>query len=56
LHGLQLDVHLAVVATYGVRVVDAFYVRDLIGEKVVEPDRISQIEAAIKDRLAAKTT
>ncbi|HEV8683232.1 MAG TPA: HD domain-containing protein [Actinomycetota bacterium] len=56
LHGLQLDVHLAVVATYGVRVVDAFYVRDLIGEKVVEPERISQIEAAIKDRLAARST
>lgn len=55
LHLLQLDVHLAVVATYGVRVVDAFYVRDLIGEKVIEPERISRIEAAIKERLAAKS-
>jgi [protein-PII] uridylyltransferase len=54
-HDLRLDVHLAVVATYGVRVVDAFYVRDLIGEKVVEPDRIAAIEAAIEERLAAKS-
>jgi hypothetical protein len=38
-----------------VRVVDAFYVRDLIGEKVVEPDRIAAIEAAIEERLAAKS-
>jgi [protein-PII] uridylyltransferase len=44
-HDLALDVHLAVVATYGVRVVDAFYVRDLLGEKVVDPERIRAIEA-----------
>jgi [protein-PII] uridylyltransferase len=56
LHDLQLDVHLAVVATYGVRVVDAFYVRDLLGQKVIESERIAGIEAAIKDRLAAKST
>jgi [protein-PII] uridylyltransferase len=54
LHDLHLDVHLAVVATYGVRVVDAFYVRDLVGEKVVEPERIAAIEAAIEDRLSPK--
>jgi [protein-PII] uridylyltransferase len=52
-HDLGLDVHLAVVATYGVRVVDAFYVRDLLGEKIVEPERIAAIEAAITARLAA---
>ncbi len=52
LHDLQLDVHVAMVATYGARVVDAFYVRDLIGEKVVEPNRIASIEAAINARLA----
>jgi UTP:GlnB (protein PII) uridylyltransferase len=53
-HDLGLDVHLAVVATYGVRVVDAFYVRDLVGEKVEEPERIVAIEAAITARLGIK--
>ena len=53
-HDLGLDVHLAVVATYGVRVVDAFYVRDLVGEKVEEPERIGAIEAAITARLGTK--
>jgi len=53
-HDLDLDVHLAVVATYGVRVVDAFYVRDLVGEKVVEPERIRAIEAAIAARLGTR--
>jgi [protein-PII] uridylyltransferase len=52
-HQLDLDVHLAVVATYGVRVVDAFYVRDLLGQKVLEPDRIAALEAAITDRIEA---
>jgi [protein-PII] uridylyltransferase len=55
-HDLELDVHLAVVATYGVRVVDAFYVRDLVGEKVVEQERIGAIEAAIRERLTAKSS
>jgi len=52
-HDLDLDVHLAVVATYGVRVVDAFYVRDLVGEKVLEPERIAAIEETVKARLEA---
>jgi hypothetical protein len=29
-------------------------VRDLVGEKVVEPERIAAIEAAIEDRLSPK--
>ncbi len=53
-HDLDLDVHLAVVATYGVRVVDAFYLRDLVGEKVVEQEPIRAIEAAITARLGIK--
>ena len=34
---LQLDVHLAKVATFDGRVVDAFYVRDALGRKMIEP-------------------
>jgi [protein-PII] uridylyltransferase len=51
-HDLELDVHLAKVATYGPRVVDAFYVRDLFGEKVEDPEHLREIERAIVARLA----
>ncbi len=48
---LKLDVHVAKVATYDGRVVDAFYVRDALGRKVVDPDQIDEIEQALRDRL-----
>jgi [protein-PII] uridylyltransferase len=48
---LQLDVHLAKVATYGVRVVDAFYVRDALGRRVEDPDRVAEIEQALRTRI-----
>ena len=35
LSDLELDVHLAKVATYTDRVIDAFYVRDAVGRKVL---------------------
>ena len=38
---LQLDVHLAKVATYTDRVVDAFYVRDALGGKITSPEQIA---------------
>lgn len=47
---LGLDVHLAKVATYGERVVDAFYVRDELGRKV-EPDVALQLERALRTRI-----
>jgi len=50
---LRLDVHLAKVATYGHRVVDAFYVRDGLGRKVEDPAHIAEIERAITERVAA---
>jgi [protein-PII] uridylyltransferase len=50
---LELDVHLAKVATYGARVVDAFYVRDLYGGKVEDPEHVAEIERAIVARLSA---
>jgi [protein-PII] uridylyltransferase len=50
---LGLDVHLAKVATYGPRVVDAFYVRDLEGRKLGEADRAVDVRRALGDRLQA---
>jgi [protein-PII] uridylyltransferase len=52
---LQLDVHLAKVATYGERVVDAFYVRDELGRKVDDPERMAELERALEARLAPTT-
>jgi [protein-PII] uridylyltransferase len=48
---LHLDVHLAKVATYTDRVIDAFYVRDELGRKVQEPSQVAEIEAALRSRL-----
>ncbi|HVH53078.1 MAG TPA: ACT domain-containing protein, partial [Actinomycetota bacterium] len=47
---LHLDVHLAKVATYGHRVVDVFYVRDDLGRKVEDPERIAELERTVADR------
>ena len=49
---LQLDVHLAKVATFGGRVVDAFYVRDDLGRRVDDLERVHELEAALRGRLA----
>ena len=49
-----LDVHLAKVATYGERVIDAFYVRDALGRKLgEEPGAIRAVRDAIAARLSA---
>jgi [protein-PII] uridylyltransferase len=48
---LKLDVHLAKVATYTARVVDAFYVRDQVGRKITEPVDIAELQGAIRRRL-----
>jgi len=50
---LHLDVHLAKVATYGHRVVDVFYVRDDLGRKVEDPERIAELEQAVAARARA---
>lgn len=49
---LGLDVHLAKVATYGERVVDAFYVRDDLGRKV-EPEAVEEVEDALRTRIGS---
>ncbi len=43
-----LDVHVAKVATYTGRVIDAFYIRNADGTKVTDPAVIQQIEAALR--------
>jgi [protein-PII] uridylyltransferase len=48
---LEVDVHLAKVATYGPRVVDAFYVRDLQGRKLGDTGRVEEVRRALLDRL-----
>ena len=49
---LHLDVSLAKVATYGPKVVDAFYVRDLYGQKIEDGEHAEEIRRAILSRLA----
>jgi [protein-PII] uridylyltransferase len=48
---LHLDVHLAKVATFTDRVIDAFYVRDELGRRVRDPAQVAEIEAAVRSRL-----
>jgi len=48
---LQLDVHLAKVTTYTGRVIDAFYVCDSLGRKIVDPAQIGEIGSVVRERL-----
>jgi [protein-PII] uridylyltransferase len=48
---LKLDVHLAMVATFDGRVVDAFYVRDPLGRKIVDAEQLAEVERALRERL-----
>jgi [protein-PII] uridylyltransferase len=50
---LQLDVHIAKVATYGERVIDAFYVRDVVGRKIEDSEHEREIVAALTARLTS---
>ncbi len=47
-----IDVHLAKVATFDGRVVDAFYVRDELGRKLRDREQLAALDAALQDRLA----
>jgi [protein-PII] uridylyltransferase len=49
---LGLDVHLAKVATFTGRVVDAFYVRDELGRKVTDVKRLDAARSALLEHLA----
>ena len=48
---LRLDVHLAKVTTYTGRVIDAFYVRDALGGKVIDPEQVREIESVVRTHL-----
>jgi [protein-PII] uridylyltransferase len=47
LSDLDLDIRSARVQTLGVHVVDAFYVRDRLRRKVVDPDVLAEVERAV---------
>ena len=51
---LTLNVHLAKVATYADRVIDAFYVRDSLGRKVTDPEQVAEIESMVRARLGSE--
>jgi [protein-PII] uridylyltransferase len=51
---LELDVHLATVATYDGRVVDSFYVRDDVGRKLAV--ETAELEAELRARLEPRHT
>jgi len=52
LAGLDLDIRHATVATVGHQAVDGFYVTDGSGAKVTDPDRLREVEGAIRTEVA----
>ena len=51
LYRCDLNIWVAKIATKADQVVDVFYVRDVNGQKVDLPDQVTDIKAAIMDRL-----
>ncbi len=49
---LNLQVSSAKISTYGEKVVDVFYVKNLFGHKVEHPDKLAEIRAALTEVLA----
>ena len=50
---LNLQIHSAHITTYGERAVDVFYVKDLFGLKVVNPDKLKQVAAEVEKSIRA---
>jgi [protein-PII] uridylyltransferase len=48
IHRCGLDIKSAQIATKVDQVVDVFYVQDLSGEKIDDPDRVQEIRAAVE--------
>ena len=51
----RLIVHSAHIATYGERAADTFYVTDLLGDKIAQDNRISDVEARLLDAAGEET-
>jgi [protein-PII] uridylyltransferase len=51
LSDLELDIHSARIATYAEDVVDVFYVRDVVGQKITEAGKIEEIERTVLARV-----
>ena len=51
LHDLNLQVASAKVSTFGERVVDVFYVKNLFGTKIDHPDKLKQIDRMLLEAL-----
>lgn len=51
---LSLDIALAKISTYGEDVVDVFYVRDLTGQRVSDPEQVAEIERSLLHRIRAR--
>ena len=47
LYDMNLDVASAKINTEGIRVIDAFYVSDLLREKIIDPERLAKIKDAL---------
>jgi UTP:GlnB (protein PII) uridylyltransferase len=52
LSALGLDVHLAKVATFDGRVVDAFYVRDELGRKITDAGALDELTEGLTAHLS----
>jgi [protein-PII] uridylyltransferase len=48
LTGLNLQVSSAKISTYGEKVVDVFYVKNLFGHKVEHPAKLAEIQRTLK--------
>jgi len=49
---LSLQVSSAKISTYGEKVVDVFYVKNLFGHKVDQPEKLAEIRTALEAVLA----
>ncbi len=56
LFALRLDIRIAKIATKGDQIADVFYVRDLEGQKVVDPHQMKEIQKALYHSLARDNT
>ena len=49
-----LSISTSIIATYGERAVDVFYVRDGFGHKITHPERLAAIETRLNKALAGR--